>query len=70
MEGEMQYGVIEPPSELQDFTLILTVILCFVLIVIAIWLSLQNLMIPAFFSMVGAGFIIWVIGAIKGAFRR
>jgi hypothetical protein len=66
----MQYGIIEPPSELQDFTLILTVILCFVLIVIAIWLSLQGLIVPAFFSMVGAGFIIWVIGAIKGAFRR
>ena len=66
----MQYGIIEPPSELQDITLILTVILCFILIIIAIWLSLQELMIPAFFSMVGAGLIIWIIGAMKGAFRK
>ena len=66
----MQYGIIEPPSELQDVTVILTVILCFILIIISIWLSLQNLMIPAFFSLVGAVFIIFVIGAIKGAFRK
>ena len=66
----MQYGIIEPPSELQDFTVILTVILCFILIVIGVWLALQNMIIPALFSMVGAGFIIWVIGAMKGAFRR
>jgi hypothetical protein len=66
---EMQYGIIEPPSVLQDFTLILTVILSFVLIVLAIWLSLQNQMIPAIFSLIGAGFLIWIIGAMKGAFR-
>ena len=69
MVKEMQYGIIEPPSVLQDFTLILTVILCFVLIVLAIWLSLQNQMMPAIISLIGAGFLIWIIGAIKGAFR-
>ena len=66
----MQYGIIEPPSVLQDITLVITIILCFILIIIAIWLSLQSLFVPAFFSMVGAGFIIWIIGAIKGAFKR
>lgn len=66
----MQYGIIEPPSMIQDFTLILTVILCFILIILSIWFAVNASLVPAFFSMVGAAFIIWIIGAIKGALRR
>jgi len=55
---------------IQDFTLILTVILCFILIILSIWFAVNASLVPAFFSMVGAAFIIWVIGAIKGALRR
>jgi hypothetical protein len=65
----MQYGIIEPPSVMQDVTLILTVILCFILIVLAIWFAVGASYVPALFSMAGAVFIIWVIGAIKGAFK-
>jgi len=69
MEATM-VDVIEPPSVLQDATTILTVILCFILIILAIWFATSRSYVPAFFSMVGAAFIIWVIGAIKGAFRK
>ncbi|MBN1861677.1 MAG: hypothetical protein JW840_09485 [Candidatus Thermoplasmatota archaeon] len=47
----------------------LTVVLCFILIMLAIWFATNRSYVPAFFSMAGAGFIIWVIGAIKGLRR-
>ncbi|MFA5102738.1 MAG: hypothetical protein WC525_06250 [Candidatus Thermoplasmatota archaeon] len=62
--------VIEPPSLMQEATTMLTVLLCFILILLAVWFATSHSYVPAFFSMAGAGFIIWVIGAIKGAFRR
>lgn len=65
----MQQGIIEPPSVMQDATTMLTVVLCFILIMLAIWFATNRSYVPAFFSMAGAGFIIWVIGAIKGLRR-
>jgi uncharacterized membrane protein (DUF373 family) len=62
--------IIEPPSELQDIALILSIILCFVLILVAIWFVSQHSLGPAFFSMTGAAFIVFVIWALKGAFRK
>jgi len=70
MEEEMQYGIIEPPSEMQDIALIITIIFCFILILLAIWFAVNSSFVPAFFSMAGAAFIIWVIFAIKGTFRK
>lgn len=66
MPGE----IIEPPSELQDIALLLTICLCFVLILLAVWFSLQHSLGPAFFSMAGAVFLVLIIWAVKGVFRR
>jgi uncharacterized membrane protein (DUF373 family) len=62
--------IIEPPSEMQDIALILTIVLCFVLILLAIWFACQHSLGPAFFSMTGAVFIVLVIWAMKGVFRK
>ena len=66
----MNNGIIEPPSELQDIALILSIILCFVLILLAIWFACQHSLGPAFFSMTGAVFIVLVIWALKGVFKK
>ena len=62
--------IIEPPSELQDIALILTICLTFVLVLLAVWFATQHFLAPAFFSMTGAVFIVLVIWAMKGVFRR
>lgn len=62
--------IIEPPSEIQDMALILSICLCFVLILLAIWFITSHSIGSAFFSMTGAAFIVLVIWAIKGVFRR
>jgi len=66
----MQNGIIEPPSELQDIALILTIIICFILILLGIWFAMQHSLGPAFFSMTGAVFIVLVIWAMKGVFKK
>jgi uncharacterized membrane protein (DUF373 family) len=55
---------------MQDIALILTIVLCFVLILLAIWFACQHSLGPAFFSMTGAVFIVLVIWAMKGVFRK
>lgn len=64
----MPYGIIEPPSEWQDITVILSIILCFILIVISIWFAMQFSLIPAVFSIIGALFIIKIIRVMRGAY--
>ena len=66
----MPDGIIEPPSELQDISLILTIILCFILILLGVYFAVQHSLGPAFFSMTGAVFLVLVIWAVKGVFRR
>lgn len=62
--------IIEPASELQDIALILAICLCFVLILFAVFFAVNHSLGPAFFSMTGAMFIVFVIWAMKGAFRK
>ena len=62
--------IIEPASELQDIALIVSVVFCFILVLIAIWFATQSDLGPAFFSMTGAAFLVFAIWAIKGVFRK
>lgn len=66
----MVNDIIETPSEMQDIALVLAIVLCFILILIAIWFACQHSLGPAFFSMTGAVFIVLVIWAMKGVFRK
>lgn len=66
----MADGVIEVPSELQDIALIISIFLCFALVLLAVWFACHESLGPAFFSMTGAVFIVLVIWAIKGVFRK
>ena len=62
----MPYGIIEAPSSLRDITTILTVVLCFICVILAIWLTLHGSIFPALFSIIGAWFMIYLIRAMKG----
>ena len=66
----MPADIIEPPSELYDITLLLSVILSFVLIIIAIWFAVGKSYVPAFFSMTGVAMLVLIIGALKGVFKK
>lgn len=62
--------IIEPGSELQDMALLIAVVLCFVLVLLAIWFATKSDLGPAFFSMTGAAFLVFVVWAIKGVFKK
>ena len=58
--------VVQPPSELQDIALILSIVLCFVLIAISIYFAVKGEVSSSAFSLIGAAFFVFVIFAIKG----
>ena len=58
--------VVQPPSELQDIALILSIVLCFVLIAFSIYFAVKGEVSSGAFSLIGAAFFVFVIFAIKG----
>jgi len=64
--AESQSVVIQPPSELQDIALILSIVLCFVLIVLSIYFAVSGNASSGAFSLIGAAFFVFIVFAIKG----
>jgi len=63
-------GIIEPASELQDIALIIALLLCFILILLAVWFACHRSVSPALLSMTGAAFMALIIWAMKGVFKK
>ncbi|KAA0002688.1 MAG: hypothetical protein FE043_03735 [Thermoplasmata archaeon] len=63
---EGQSIIVQPPSELQDMALILSIILCFVLVTLSIYFAVTGSASSGAFSLIGAAFFVFVIFAIKG----
>lgn len=54
------------PSDWPIIVEMITIFLCFILVIISIWFAMGTSLFPAIFSMIGAFFIIKALRAIKG----
>jgi len=62
--------IIQPPSQLQDLAPILAMCFCFALILFSIYFAVNGSASSGAFSLIGAAFFVFIIFALKGAFRR